>query len=197
MRRLVAGMLAAVALSGCSLIPSPPESDDNVAAPRLAAAKERAGIDDCPKTGEAQPVEGGLPEATLACLGGGPEVSLAALSGKPVVLNLWASWCQPCRNELPLFARLHDEESEQIAVLGVDFKDGNPLGALELARETGVTYPLVADPSGEIASDLTVVGLPQTVFVDAQGAVVATERREFTSYADLAAAVERHLGVTL
>ena len=122
-------------------------------------------------------------------------MQLAAVVDQPTVINLWASWCKPCRRELPLFQRLHETESD-VQVLGIDFADDAPGDALALAQSTGVTFPLLTDPTGVLKKDLKVIGLPQTVFLDGQGRIVATERKEFRSYDDLAAAVKQHLGVS-
>ncbi|MCW2840502.1 MAG: TlpA family protein disulfide reductase [Aeromicrobium sp.] len=168
-----------------------------VAADELAAAKQAAGIEDCPAAGAGAPAPGddALPDVTLDCLGGGNPVNLAGLTGTPTVINLWASWCKPCRTELPLLARAHEELGDEVRVIGIDFKDTAPDDAIELARFSGVTYPQLSDPDQKTARSLGVVALPQTVFVDGQGTIVATERKEFRSYADLTAAIERHLGV--
>src|SRR5690606_21073148 len=97
--------------------------------------------------------------------------------------------------EMPLFARLHHELGSDLRILGVDMDDAAPGAALDLAAASGVTFPLVADPDSTTRVPLQVLGLPQTVFVDAEGKVVATERVAYTSYDDLAAAVRKHLGV--
>jgi cytochrome c biogenesis protein CcmG, thiol:disulfide interchange protein DsbE len=161
----------------------------------LAAAKQRAGIADCPASKGDAPAEAGLPDLTLECLGGGTPVRLSGLAGTPTVLNLWASWCGPCRDELPLLAKAQRAYGDRIRVIGVDFADSAPDAALELARRSGVTYPLLVDPGSRTKVPLRVIGLPQTVFVDAQGRMVATERSAFRSYADLTAAISKHLGV--
>ena len=195
---------AVLVVAGCSASTSTePESDGPVfggaagqgtSAAELAKVKRAAGIEDCPETGAtAKAVEGGLPSVTLECLGGGRDVLLAAVADQPTVINLWASWCKPCRRELPLFQQLAGSD---VQVLGIDFTDDAPDAALELAQRTGVTYPLLADPTGVLKLDLQVIGLPQTVFVDGQGRIVATERKEFRSYDDLALAVKQHLGVS-
>lgn len=162
----------------------------------LAAAKKRAGIEDCPAPSDDAAAKGGLPDITLGCLGGGSPVRLSRLTGTPTVINLWASWCAPCREELPLLAKVHRTYGERLRVIGVDFDDSAPDAALELAGRSGVTYPLLADPDSDTKAPLKVIGLPQTVFVDAQGTMVATERVAFRSYADLTAAIEKHLGVS-
>jgi cytochrome c biogenesis protein CcmG/thiol:disulfide interchange protein DsbE len=160
----------------------------------LAAAKHQAGIRDCPAptSGASSP---DLPDLTLDCLGGGTPVALPELTGTPTVINFWASWCGPCREELPLLARADKAYRGDIRVIGVDFADSAPDAAIELARAAGVTYPLLADPDSDTKAPLKVIGLPQTVFVDAQGRMVATERVAFRSYVDLTAAISKHLGV--
>jgi thiol-disulfide isomerase/thioredoxin len=163
----------------------------DVDTPALRAAKRQADIAACPSA-EGQPVEGGLPEVTLPCLGGGHDVALAGLRG-PLVVNLFAQWCGPCREELPYYQQLHAQGA--VDVLGVDYQDVLPGKALELAKETGVTYPSLADPGGELRAPLRVVGLPRLLMVDEKGKVVYDDAVAIESYAQLADLVEEHLGV--
>jgi thiol-disulfide isomerase/thioredoxin len=139
-----------------------------------------------------------MPEITLPCLGGGPDVDLSRLRG-PLVVNLFAQWCGPCREELPFYEQLH--EAGKVAVLGIDYLDTQPAGALELADATGVTYPLLADPGGLLRAPFRVRGLPGVLFVDAQGRITNDGGRPtFTvirSYDELTALVREHLGVRL
>lgn len=197
---------AALALSACSgsdLVPSDSGAasagagSSVVDSPQLRAAKADAGIEDCPLTSRRGALEGGLPGVSLDCLGGGAPVRLSGLPARPTVINIWATWCGPCRDELPHLARLHAEARDTVAMLGIDYRDPDPEGALRLAKESGVTYPLVSDPAETVAKGLGVVGLPQTVFVDASGVVVATERAPITSYDQLRSLVREHLGVDL
>ncbi|MCL8252275.1 TlpA family protein disulfide reductase [Aeromicrobium fastidiosum] len=171
-------------------------SGSTVAPAELAAAKAAAGIADCPPAGAPATGDATLPATTLSCLGGGTPVDLSTLTGTPTVINLWASWCGPCRTELPVLARAADAYGDDVRFIGIDYKDGDPDAAIELARSAGVTYPLLADPDEATKADLKVVGLPQTIFVDAQGRMVATERTAYDSYDDLTSAIRRHLGVT-
>lgn len=181
---------------GDASLPAADLSNVDVDTPELESLKRKAGIADCPRTdSEVQPVDDGLPELTLPCLGGGREVNLAALRGEPTVINVWASWCGPCRDELPLIARLHD--TGKVRVLGIDSEDPQPRTALELAADNGVTYPSVADPAGESKEPLRIVGVPQTIFVRADGSVAGTKRGWYTAYADLASDAREYLGVDL
>ncbi len=136
-----------------------------------------------------------LPTVTLKGLNGEDPLTVSDLKGTPTVINLWASWCGPCKTELPILARAHTSYGAKVRMIGIDFDDGDSAAAIDLARTAGVTYPLYADPKSRVRSDLAVIGLPQTVFVDGQGTIVATERLAFRSYADLTAAIEKHLGV--
>lgn len=171
--------------------------DVDVDTPALRAARQRAGIATCPATdGGGAAGTAVLPEVTLPCLGGGPDVDLAGLRG-PLVVNLWAQWCGPCREELPHYQWLHERAGGRIAVLGVDYQDPRPDWALQLLRQAGVTFPSVADPGGELRVPLRVRGLPGIVFVDGDGEVAAVEYRVIESRAQLAGLVEEHLGVTV
>lgn len=203
MKRVAAALLLTILLAGCSGGPAdsrvkPTFGGASASVPRadeLAKAKAAAGIEDCPATTSTEATVKGMPALTLDCLGGGIPVRLAGLDGKPTVINLWASWCGPCREELPLLAKAHRELGDRVQILGIDFADDAADVALDLAAKSGVTYPLLADPTSSLKSSLEVVGLPQTVFMDEQGTIVATERRAYRSYDDLTAAISQHLGV--
>jgi thiol-disulfide isomerase/thioredoxin len=95
------------------------------------------------------------------------------LRGTPVVVNLWASWCGPCRKETPGLVSAADRYGDQIQFLGVDYQDERGAAA-SFARDLHVPYPSVFDPSGQIHDRLGFVGLPDTLFYDASGSIVAT-----------------------
>jgi cytochrome c biogenesis protein CcmG, thiol:disulfide interchange protein DsbE len=201
-RRVIAAALAGLVLASCSSpsndSPEPTFGGSSATTPNvaeLAEAKAAAGIQDCPQTKTSEPNDKDLSGLVLDCLGGGHPVELAGLRAKPTVINLWASWCGPCKEELPFLAKAHRELGDRVQILGIDFADDSPGAAIDLAKSAGVTYPLLADPKSSSKGTLKVVGLPQTVFVDAQGTIVATERRAYRSYDDLTNAISKHLGV--
>jgi thiol-disulfide isomerase/thioredoxin len=201
MRRLLpAALVAAVLLlSGCNAddIPSPGEAKIDVDTPSLRNLKSEAAIADC-VPGSAAPVDGGLPELTLPCLGGGSDVDLASLQG-PVIVNLWASYCGPCRKEMPALQEFSEKYGDQVPVIGVDYQDPQPKAALELARKSGVTYPLIADPGGDLnANDPIPVirGIPMFFFVDADGKVTFLPGG-IDSADELVELVDEHLGISL
>ncbi len=192
MRRLVP-VLAALTLltAGCASPEERLERNVDVDTPELRRIKEEAGIEPCPEPGALGSTK--APDVVLPCLGGGPEVALRSVAG-PAVLNVWAQWCVPCREELPLFQRLHERAGQRVRVLGIDWQDTQPAGALELARVSGVTYPLVADPAALISDMWRVNGLPVTVFVDEEGSTTV-HRGVIADYGQLADLVEDHTGV--
>lgn len=102
----------------------------------------------------------------------GSAVDLAALRGKPVIINFWASWCVPCREEFPLFkeqlATLGPTDGLQ--VIGVLYKD-EPELAQRFLDDLVATWPTVEDPDGSLAAAYRVVAPPQTYFIDGDGVV--------------------------
>lgn len=159
----------------------------------LRHQRARAGIEPC----RAPHASSDLPDVTLPCLGGGPAVDLAKLGG-PAVINLFAQWCGPCRGELPYYQKLHERAAGKVSVLGIDFLDSQPSLALQLARQTGVTYPLLADPDGRLRGYRGIGrGLPGVMLVDRTGRVTAVQFRVVRSYGELRRLVEQQLHVHL
>jgi cytochrome c biogenesis protein CcmG/thiol:disulfide interchange protein DsbE len=100
----------------------------------------------------------------------GTRVDLAALRGRPVIVNFWASWCVPCRDEFPLFKDKLAElgPTDGLAIVGVLFKD-QPELANQFLADFGATWPTVGDPDGTTAKAYRVVAPPQTYFIDKDG----------------------------
>ena len=121
---------------------------------------------------------------------GAPPISLASFRGKPVVLNFWASWCAPCKDEMPAFERVHRRVGDRVAFLGVDGNDSRRL-ALALIEETGVTYPSVYDPDDTLYRRYKLLGRPVTVLVDPDGEVVASRSGRLEEE-ELTALLEEH-----
>ena len=88
---------------------------------------------------------------------------LSGLAGTPTVINLWASWCAECREELPLLAKADRAYGDRVRFIGIDIKDAAPEAALRLADRSGVTYPQLVDRAGRTQAPLGYSGLPQTV----------------------------------
>ena len=105
---------------------------------------------------------------------------LSQLKGTPVVVNIWASWCGPCRIEGPHLAAAAHRYGEQVQFLGVDILDQRG-PAQSFIREFGWPYPSVSDPTGDIRDHLGFVGVPVTVFFDRQGHRVAVSAGAISS----------------
>ncbi|HEX6446739.1 MAG TPA: TlpA disulfide reductase family protein [Streptosporangiales bacterium] len=180
--------------SGAS--PGPPRPPRTATPSASASLVAKAHLAACPDVRPAPPGTKGpsLPAVTLPCLGKGPAVAMGGLRG-PLVLNLWATWCGPCREEAPLFQRLH-ASGAKVRVLGVDTQDSGPNAALWFAIDRGLHYPNVYDAGGRLAVAAHAgKGLPVTLFVDRAGRLVHTKFGPYPSYAALTADVHAQLGV--
>jgi cytochrome c biogenesis protein CcmG/thiol:disulfide interchange protein DsbE len=115
-----------------------------------------------------------LPEFELARLDEEGVLTRDDLAGAPVVINFWASWCIPCKEEAKLLQDTYEEyRDEGVVFLGVNIKDAN-VDAQAFIDEYGITYPVVSDPSEVLADELGVKGIPETFFIDADGEFVGT-----------------------
>jgi cytochrome c biogenesis protein CcmG, thiol:disulfide interchange protein DsbE len=119
------------------------------------------------------------------------EGRLAALEGYPVVVNVWASWCGPCRFEFPHFQRAAARYGKRVAFLGVDSQDSDDAAATFL-REEPVPYPSYTDPGEEILESLGGTGLPDTAFYDRRGKLVYLKQGPYDDEAELRADIERY-----
>jgi peroxiredoxin len=123
-----------------------------------------------PKVGERAPA------FALQRLSGSGEISLASLRGRAVVLNFFASWCGPCKQEAPALERFwRENRHRQVVVLGVDSNDSRG-DALKFLHAHGVTYPVVSDPDGRVAGNsYDIANLPTTYVLNRRGRLVGGE----------------------
>jgi cytochrome c biogenesis protein CcmG/thiol:disulfide interchange protein DsbE len=131
------------------------------------------------------------PDRTLPMLGGSATHSLADFRGHVVVLNFWASWCDPCRSEAPLLERAQRALSTQGGtVLGVTYKDASP-DSLSFVHHFGLTYPSLRDVEGKLADAFGTKALPESFVLDREGRVVAINRGQITQQAFLDRAIAK------
>ena len=121
---------------------------------------------------KSKPVD--LPALTFAD-GDGKPVSLADFSGKIVLLNIWATWCVPCREEMPALDKLDTKlGGKDFQVVAVNIDKGGPDKAAAFLNETGASHlALYTDPSGKLFATLKAVGMPTTLIIDRHGKEIA------------------------
>lgn len=93
----------------------------------------------------------------------------AATQGRPLVVNFWASWCLPCREEMPVLEAIWREYQGQVLFVGVNTQERSDTGATDLMNEFGLTYPNGKDEKSRINIDYGLFGLPETFFIRADG----------------------------
>ena len=190
--RFAAAPAAAVLLlAGCTGGPeggaAAPAPDDVASADTDLAA--------CPDQPDQPAAAGDLPALRLDCFTGGT-LDLGRAPGVPTVVNLWASWCPPCREELPVVQQLADTAGDRVRVLGVVSKDG-VRQATSFAADAGVTFPSAFDADGELMDGLGIRALPYTYFLAADGSVAHVEVGPVESLEEFRQLVAAHLGVQL
>lgn len=169
-------------------------------------ASGRAPFADCatlttaptPSTGPAPtapPPSAALPELVLPCFTGGTSIAVDELRG-PAVINLWASWCAPCRKELPAFQRLAQRSAGQLHVIGVNSRDSRE-AARSVGEDFGLTFPNLADPQEQLSRKLARNALPLTLLVDAQGRIRHLDSSGALDDAALTELVRQHLNVVV
>jgi thiol-disulfide isomerase/thioredoxin/Cu/Ag efflux protein CusF len=122
-----------------------------------------------------RPVSFPAPDFTLPTLSGAP-LRLAELRGKVVLLNFWATWCVPCRTEMPTLEALYQRYKDRgLEVLAVNVDMLSTAGVEAFVQEVTVTFPIVLDPSWSVAQAYRVLGLPTTYLIDRGGNVVVRE----------------------
>lgn len=139
----------------------------------LAAKRDSKTIDNALAKGDAP----AAPARTLPVLDSDGYKSPADFEGQVVVLNFWASWCDPCKDEAKLFERMQRRLKAEGSgtVLGVTFRDAEP-DSRGFEKQFGLTYPSLRDVDGELAKDYGVAGLPETFVIDPRGRIVHAVR---------------------
>ena len=187
MKRLLAVCAVALLLSGCTAAVEPDEPE----IPSPFAACDGLTASPAPRSSPAP--QSDISDITLPCFTGGAEVRLPDLRG-PAVINLWASWCGPCRDELPMIQGLADRAQGRFTVIGVSTGDSRSKAA-SFATDAGVTFPTLFDPEKRLLGSLGTTLLPATVFLAADGRM--SVYRAPMDVDQLIEQMKRHTGVTV
>jgi len=178
---ITAAVLAYNALSGRVDLPdnlSPPANQSSPKAP--APSKNPSPSDNPSAAGETTPPGQAADDRTMApdftvVDAAGGEVKLSSLFGKPIVLNFWASWCPPCKGEMPEFNTVYQELGGDVAFVMVDLVDGQretvAKGKKHVADQ-GFTFPVYFDTTGEAGNVYGIASIPTTLFIDKDGYIV-------------------------
>ncbi|MDR7301733.1 TlpA family protein disulfide reductase [Haloactinomyces albus] len=197
---VVLAVLAVVALwprdttqDTAGTVPAQAPTERSVAPAQLADLRARAQLDPCGHSGGARTGPAQLAGVSGVCLADGSSVDMgAAVAGRATLINVWASWCGPCRKELPAL-QAYSEQAGAVPVLGVQVKSKQAAG-LRLLDELGVTFPSVHDPELRISAALKVPStLPASYVVTPSGQVHRLPPEVFESPEEVRAAVQRAL----
>lgn len=180
--------------SGEPLADEPSSSKVNVATAEMVAAKKASKVEACQ---EGPASDGGLPSIELPCLGGGESADLASFQG-PMVINLFQGFCAPCKEEMPALQSFYESYGDEVPVIGIDVMDTVPGVALEEAISRGVTFPMYADPGGDLqGGPLTARAVPATYVLSSSGEVELLQMGGMTSATQVKELVEKKLGIEL
>ena len=131
----------------------------------------------------------------LECLDGKSTIDLGQIKG-PALVNVWGSWCGPCKDEMPLFIDFYDRHREKVALIGINVEESDIEDAREFVRQYGMTWPNLHDAEGSTRATLG-MGVPITLFIDAQGEIVYRKIGVVTTIEELEKDTEKYLGVEL
>lgn len=169
---------------------------DGVAPPSPGAVDRFATLG--PEAGGALSQEVGLrvalgelaPDFSLPSPDGEELIALSDFRGRPVLVNFWATWCPPCRHEMPFLQQQYEARADiGLVVLAVDVGE-EPLVVQNYLRRTDLTFPVVLDLFGDIADYYRIITFPTTVLIDREGRIASIKRGAYSSEADVARAVD-------
>jgi thiol-disulfide isomerase/thioredoxin len=190
-RHGVVALVALVALSACG------KGEETRGQPSPADRHPSVSAQPClpPPSGVPSPGSGPrAPDLALACFAGGGEVRLDAL-GRPAVVNLWASWCEPCYTELPALDAFA-EKHRDLLVLGAATKDPSRDRVQGAIDNLGLSFPMLYDPDGKLLTALGKQNLPLTLFVTAAGTLAYVYNAAALDAAGFERLARQYLGVT-
>ena len=131
----------------------------------------------------------------LDCLDGSTGAQLGALQG-PMIINVWGSWCGPCKEEIPILRSFYEKAKDKVALIGVDVEEASVEDGRNFVEENGITWPNLYDSDGR-SREYFGMGVPVTWFIAADGSVAGKKIGVFKNEAELIALADKYLGVQL
>jgi thiol-disulfide isomerase/thioredoxin len=140
-------------------------------------------------------IETGSDAAPLKCLDDKSTVNIGEIKG-PALVNVWGSWCGPCKDEMPIFVDFYSKYKEKVSLIGISVEESDVQNARDFVKLYGMSWPNLNDPDGSTRGTLG-MGVPITLFIDAQGRVVFRKIGVVTTIEELERDTQKYLGVQL
>ena len=131
----------------------------------------------------------------LPCLDGSTDVDLGQIKG-PALVNVWGSWCEPCKQEMPIFVDFYTRHGQSVSLIGIDVEESDIEDGRAFVKQYGMKWPNLYDAQGTTRATLG-MGVPITLFIDAQGEIVYRKIGIVATIEELEKETEKHLGVKL
>jgi thiol-disulfide isomerase/thioredoxin len=133
--------------------------------------------------------------ALLKCLDGNSTLDVGQIKG-PVLVNVWGSWCAPCKDEMPIFIDFYGKYKEKVSLIGISVEEADIQNARDFVKLYGMSWPNLDDPDGSTRGTFG-MGVPVTLFIDAQGKVAYKKIGVVTTIEELERDTQKYLGVQL
>jgi len=182
---LVAALTLGLVVSGC---PGQPTTDGGTTGQNGLAIGEITGV----ATNSTQPPQTGQPAPDFYFeTPEGQSTSLSQLKGTPVLVNFWATWCGPCRYEMPFLQQIHQERpGDELALLAVNVGE-NSSQVSQFMESAGFSFTVLLDKQAVVAQRYNVMGIPTTVFIDKEGVIQEIQVGTFQSQAEIETILDR------
>jgi cytochrome c biogenesis protein CcmG/thiol:disulfide interchange protein DsbE len=131
----------------------------------------------------------------LKCLDGNSTVDVGQIKG-PALVNVWGSWCGPCKQEMPIFVDFYSKYKKKVSLIGISVEEADVQDARDFVKLYGMSWPNLNDPDGRTRGTLG-MGVPITLFIDGQGKVAYKKIGVVTTIEELEKDTEKYLGVQL
>ena len=141
------------------------------------------------------PVNPSVQGTQLDCLDGSAGIVLEALRG-PAVVNVWGSWCGPCKQEMPIFVDFYSKYKDKVSLIGISVEETNAQEARDFIKLYGISWPNLNDADGS-TREILGMGVPVTLFIDAQGKVAYRKIGVVATIEELERDTQKYLGVQL